>query len=334
MRRCRALLGWSLWGGLSLVLSAPALADSLHAQSQVQSSGHLAVEERGYEVFIEPRPKGQSSLRLRITYFNSSSQPMDMVSRLAVPANSEIVGVAVQGDHGWIAGGPSQPRVQKDEIQGVYATLVPSHERNGSSAIAELVGRQLPAQAYTAIELQLNVPVQRLLDHERLCLAPRMIQGPGLQSHRRVSLRDSHGKAMAFFVDGTPQSEPSTRLPANRGGCISWFAPQRYRNPLHFDFYAYAPSDQGHRFALDLALGPQAQRPTQGLSVMLDASSSVETQTFARGVQLYATIQKLGIQGTGLWSFDRHLARSAQQRARRSTHPARAVIWWQLLRSG
>lgn len=280
-------------------------ADSLHCESQGQSSGYLAVEERGYEIFIEPQGSGLAHMRLRLTYFNSSSQPMDLLSRVALPAHSELQELLVRGDHGWIKSkATTKASAQSPSPAGTwFASLLEKSDIPDGMQVAQITGTKLAPSSYTSIELVLSVPVQQRMQTQRLCLPPRMIVGPGLLQERRVTIRDHHGKPKPFWIDDQTQKSNAQVLRANDRDCLHWASKKQKPSALHASFSKYAQGKESNPFALTLELGPDTPRQPSTVTVMLDNSTSVEPSTYHRGAKLYALLRsKLKAKAT-LWSF-------------------------------
>lgn len=297
---CSALFLVCLSSGLSH-------ADSLHCESQAQSSGYLAVEERGYELFIEAAASGQAKVRLRLTYFNSSSQPMDLLSRVALPAHSVLKDLLVRGDHGWIPGEPtSQSTSKSPPPHGTwFASLLNDSKIPDSIRVAQIVGTKLAPSSYTSIELVLAVPVQQRMQTQRLCLPPRMISGPGMLLQRRVSVRDHHGTPKPFWIDQTKQKSTNQVLRSNDRDCLVWSSRKQSPAALHANFSHYSKGSAQDSFALTVELGPDKYKVPKNISVMLDNSSSVQSSTFGRGAKLFETINSNLKEKASLWIFSR-----------------------------
>lgn len=282
-------------------------ADSLHCESQRQSSGYLAVEERGYELFIETGATGQVQMRLRLTYFNSSSQPMDILSRVALPAHSMLKDLLVRGDHGWVSGkATTTSTIKNAPPQGTwFASLLEDSATPDNIQIAQIIGTKLAPSSYTSIELELSVPVQQRMQTQRLCLPPRMISGPGLLQERRVSIRDHQGKAKTFWIDQEKQKSTNQILRSNDRDCLVWSSKKQEPAALHANFSAYSLGKRNNPFSLTIELGPDKSDLPKNVSVMLDSSSSVQPSTFHRGVKLFSAINKKNEGNTSLWKFSR-----------------------------
>lgn len=290
---------------------APALADSLHCESQAESAGHVAIEERGYELFVSPGEAGLSKLRLRITYFNSSSKALDFVARLALPGASQLEGLKVQGEEDWVVGGQSAKDSQEQASPGLYAKALETMQSAQLSAF-ELRGSAIPPQSYTSVELSFSVPAERFMSRESLCFPARMIRGPGLVGQRRFSLRDAKGKTQSFWLDDVSnQGQASVSAPSARESCMSWSSPAANRAQLNLHIPRFAPGKSSSRFALSMALGQEKLRKAQKISVMLDNSTSLSEESFALGLGLERALMALRKQKGELWLFDRSARRLA-----------------------
>lgn len=293
---------------LACLQPLPSRADSLHCESQQQSSGYLAVEERGYELFIEPKSSGLAELRLRLTYFNSSSQAMDLLSRVALPPHSDLQELLVRGDHGWVKSKPTNMSAsQTPPAEGTwFASLLDRSVVPSGLQVAQIIGTKLAPSAYTSVELVLSVPVQQRMQTQRLCLPPRMITGPGLLQERRVSVRDHHGRPKAFWIDDQKQRSTDQVLRSNDRDCLVWASKKQNPSALHASFPKYTKGKNSNPFALTLELGPDIPKKPKGITVMLDNSTSVDPSTFHRGAKLYSLLRNQLKPKASLWTFARN----------------------------
>lgn len=322
MRPCSRILAAFAFLAIGAFVGT-AQADSLHCESQAESAGHVAIEERGYELFVNPGAQGLSQVRLRITYFNSSSKALDFVARLALPGASQLEGLKVQGEEDWVVGGQSAKDPQGQKHPGVYAKALEKMQDAQLSAF-EVRGSAIPPQSYTSVELVFSVPVERFMSRESLCFPARMLRGPGLAGQRRFSLRDATGKAQSFWLDDVSnQGQASVSAPSARESCMSWSAPAASRARLDLHIPHFAPGKGSSRFALSMALGQEKMRKAQKISVMLDNSTSLSKESFELGLRLERSIVTLRKHKGELWLFDRSARRLASSSVA-SNYPRRA----------
>jgi Mg-chelatase subunit ChlD len=266
--------------GLLLAFAGPhtATADQLKAEwHSAADDGHSPIEELSYETIIEASDGYHAELRVRVALHNTSAVQRDAVLSLALPKNSELVGVAVGRDGHWFDGRATtlaKEPGRRDPGTVFVSPMAP--ESHGDLPGADVVAFSMESGATLQVELRLRVYPALRGDRWRLELPSRSPCGEALSSERRV-LVHGLGADEEFWVDDRGNAgKPFVLTPPEESVMVAWPARVRRRSVFDARYEVTARSGGGSPggFRLYLSLGQSPARRPDHVVVVVDRSRS------------------------------------------------------------
>ena len=263
---------------MACLLAAPVVADTIDADPE---AGYVPIEELSYETIIRPGRGFEAELALRIALHNPSTRAHDAVLALALPRESELVGLAIHDGGDWIegelskiagtAGVPGEGR--RDPGSVFVRPLEPVDPRDLPGA--ELAVFEMAPEATMQVELRLRVhPVLRN-SRWQLELPRRNSDSPNLMDRRRVVVQGLPS-GDEFWVDEVSNGgTPYMVTPAENAITVSWPAHRTNKAQLDGSYeISRDPDGQGGRVRLVLRLGPSKRAKPDHVILLVDRSQS------------------------------------------------------------
>jgi hypothetical protein len=265
---------------VGLLFSPPARSDTLDGDP---SSGFVPFDELSYETIIRASKGYEAELAIRVALDNTSAREQDLVTALAVPFGSELIGIAIADGGDWIPGQVSKVGFERGDVARGHRDPGTVFARElaaapGELPAVEIVAFGLASRSTTQIEVRLRVRPLLRGDRWQLDLPRRNSELPNLSDRRRVIVQNLQA-GEDFWIDGTSSAGTPYMVTRSEDAItVAW--PAHVQSSAALDgSYETSPnqSGSGGRLRLVLRLGPSKPLTPDHVLLLVDRSQSGST---------------------------------------------------------